>query len=139
MEASMPLSYPNRSRILVAPRRVVAFSAQDGSKLVCCLVATAALTRYFAGPAEQKPQQIFDLQRGLIEEAASLLYDEIGSDECGELILRDGDLRRSEAARLAVSLGADHRKALSVMGPRQLGFPPTFDDGGRIRVRTIPW
>jgi hypothetical protein len=139
MEASMPLSYPNRSRVLVAPRGAIVFSAQDSGKLVCCLVATVTLERYFAGSSDRHPQQIFDRHRALIEAAASTCYDEFGSDECGELILGEGDLRRSEATRLAQSLGADHRWAQSLMAPRQTTLPSSFYDSGRIRIRTIPW
>jgi hypothetical protein len=138
----MPLNYPNRSRVLVAPRGAMAFVAQDGCKLVCCLVATVTLTRYFAvsgGTDEPQPHQIFDRHRLLIEEAASTRYDEFGSDECGELILGDGDLRRSEAARLASSMGGDHRRALALMAPRHGAFLPGVPNGKGGRVRTIPW
>jgi hypothetical protein len=135
----MPLSYSNRSRVLIAPRGVVAFPAQDGSKLVCCLVGTAMLEDYFAGSSDHDACQIFDRYRDLVEVAASIRYDAHGSDECGELIVGDGDLRRSEATRLAQALGADHRWALSLAASRQeLSLPSPYDPS-RIRIRTIPW
>jgi hypothetical protein len=95
MEASMPLTFDNRSRAMIAPRGVMAFAARDGRKEVCCLLPLLLLESSFDGATTPDALgRAFDRHRDLIEESASELYDRDGSDECGEILLTELDLRR---------------------------------------------
>lgn len=86
----MPLTFDNRSRAVIVPRGVMAFTARDGEKEVCCLLPLLLLERDFGGDATPNAlDQIFDRHRALIEESASELYDRDGSDECGEILLTE--------------------------------------------------
>ena len=90
----MPLTFDNRSRAMISPRGVMAFPARDGRKEVCCLLPLLLLERDLA--AEATPDALgraFDHHRATIEAQASQLYDRDGSDECGEILLIELDLR----------------------------------------------
>ena len=91
----MPLTFDNRSCAMITPRGVMAFTGRDGHKQVCCLLPLLLLERDCA--ADPTPDALacaFDRYRARIEESASRLYDRDGSDECGEILLTDLDLRR---------------------------------------------
>ena len=90
----MPLTFDNRSRAMIAPRGVMAFPARDGHKEVCCLLPLLLLERDLA--ADTSPDslgRLFDHHRAVIEARASELYDRDGSDEFGEILLTEVDLR----------------------------------------------
>ena len=91
----MPLTFDNRSRAMIVPRGVMAFTARDGQKQVCCLLPLLLLER--DSQCDATPDALsraFDRYRAVIEARASDLYDREGSDECGELLLTEVDLRR---------------------------------------------
>jgi len=91
----MPLTFYNRSRAMIAPRGVMAFTARDGRKQVCCLLPLMILERRVGGVTSPEALgRTFDRHRARIEESASELYDQHGSDECGEILLADLDLGR---------------------------------------------
>jgi hypothetical protein len=93
MEAAMPLTFDNRSRAMITPRGVMAFTARDGHKEVCCLLPLPVLERDSEDATADALSRAFDRHRAVIEESASDLYDRHGSDECGELLLTEVDLR----------------------------------------------
>jgi hypothetical protein len=93
MEVPMPLTFDNRSRAMITPRGVMAFTARDGHKEVCCLLPLPMLQRDSGDATADGLSRAFDRHRAVIEESASELYDRHGSDECGELLLTELDLR----------------------------------------------
>lgn len=92
----MPLTFDNRSRAVIVPRGVMAFTARDGHKEVCCLLPLPLLERDCSdGATPDALGRTFDRHRDHIEESASRCYDRDGSDECGEVLLTEVDLQRT--------------------------------------------
>ena len=96
----MPLTFENRSRAMITPRGVMAFTARDGRKQVCCLVPLPLLERDLKpGAPPDALRRAFDRHRARIEAWASALYDRHGSDECGEILVTELDLRLRQPGR----------------------------------------
>ena len=117
----------------------MAFTAHDGMKQVCCLVPLRTLACHFGTEVRnaQALGQAFDRHRGLIEETASDLYDRTGSDECGELLLTDADLRRRAQLKLAGTVARARLDALIGRGlPADASAPV---EPAASRPRTIRW
>jgi len=94
----MPLTFDNRSRAVITLRGVMAFPARDGHKEVCCLVPLPLLGRDLASDSTPDAlSRAFDHHRATIEARASELYDRDGSDEFGEILLTELDLRLRQA------------------------------------------
>src|SRR4051812_26601730 len=112
----MPLTFPNRSRAAIGPRGVLAFAARDGRKSVCCLLPLTTIAARFGG---DEPVGLFDHHRAVIEAAASAVYDMVGSDECGELVITEADLGSTRARGYA-------RASAAIRNTPYLPPPPLF-------------
>ena len=103
----MPLTFPSRSRLHLAARQAIAFIADGGVMTVMCVISAETLTRHFAASGDTTAQ-VFDRNRPLIEEAASLCFDLNGCDGRGELIVTEVDLARAETSRFDLHAAATH-------------------------------